>query len=422
MFNQRTIAVIKKELKEKLFSKAFIFMTVLIPIFMFGILGFQTYILSIEGDEGTKLQIVSESEIILSSLESEFLNENYVKDSSYTMSYVPLKDISIDEYVTGAKSSLLAGKFDGIVYIPEDALQHKKIGYYSDNPNNRSVSNKVRPVVNKVLLDIYFTESDLSEEDLNFARSWVDMDGFRVSAEEGIQEEGVANRVASFLLAFLLYFSLLILGSMMLRSVVEEKTSRIVEVLLSSVSSLELITGKILGNTIVGAIQMMIWLSPIMLLVSTSWFALPPEFTLYMDMGQIGYFILNYFVGLFVYMGLFAAVGSIFDNEQDAQSGQFPIIILIMIPFFISLSLTNNPDSPLATISSIAPFSSIIVMPARMTLIDVPLFQIILSFVLNIATMLFTFFVASKIYRVGILMTGKKPKWGEVIKWLKYKY
>ena len=252
---------------------------------MFGILGFQTYILSIEGDEGTKLQIVSESEIILSTLESEFLNESYVKDSSYTMSYVPLKDISIDEYVTGAKSSLLAGKFDGIVYIPEDALKHKKIGYYSDNPNNRSVSNKVRPVVNKVLLDIYFTESDLSEEDLNFARSWVDMDGFRVSAEEGIQEEGVANRVASFLLAFLLYFSLLILGSMMLRSVVEEKTSRIVEVLLSSVSSLELITGKILGNTIIGAIQMMIWLSPIMLLVSTSWFALPPEFTLYIEYG-----------------------------------------------------------------------------------------------------------------------------------------
>jgi ABC-2 type transport system permease protein len=100
----------------------------------------------------------------------------------------------------------------------------------------------------------------------------------------------------------------------------------------------------------------------------------------------------------------------------------WPLLMLIMIPFFIAISLGNNPENPIAQIASMLPFASIIVMPARMTLIDVPVWQFILSIIVNIITLIFIFPMGGKVYRIGILMTGKKPKWSEVIGWLKYKY
>lgn len=115
-------------------------------------------------------------------------------------------------------------------------------------------------------------------------------------------------------------------------------------------------------------------------------------------------------------------IGSIFDNAQDAQSGMWPILMLIMIPFFIALSMAHNPANPIAQIASMFPFASIIVMPARMAIVDVPLWQVVLSIAVSIATIMAIFPIAGKIFRVGILRTGKKPKWSEIIKWLKYSY
>jgi ABC-2 type transport system permease protein len=119
---------------------------------------------------------------------------------------------------------------------------------------------------------------------------------------------------------------------------------------------------------------------------------------------------------------LFATVGAIFDNPQDAQSGLWPVMMLIIIPFFIAISMMENPNSGIAKIASFVPFANIIVMPARMTIAEVPLFHLIISIFISIATLFAIFPLAGKIYRVGILRTGKKPKWSEVVKWIKYKY
>ena len=207
---------------------------------------------------------------------------------------------------------------------------------------------------------------------------------------------------------------------MMMRSVVEEKNSKIVEILLSSVQSKELMTGKIIGTALTGLLQMVIWISPIIVLVSSSLFMIPQEYMPTISAGQILYFLLNYFIGLITFLGLFATVGAIFDNEQDAQSGIWPIMLLVMIPFFISISIMKNPDTVLAKVTSLLPFSSIIVMPARMSLVEIPIWQFALSIVVNIGVMLAIFPFAGKIYRIGILLTGKKPQWSEVLKWLKY--
>ena len=174
--------------------------------------------------------------------------------------------------------------------------------------------------------------------------------------------------------------------------------------------------------SITSLIQMSIWLLPVFLLISTTWFILPPEITLTIGISHLFYFLFNFFIALITFLGLYATVGSIFDNDQDAQAGGWPMLILILLPFFIAISMISNPESSIARIASFIPFASLIVMPARMTILDVPLWQIVLSSVINVVVMISIFPLAGKIYRVGILSTGKKPKWSEVIKWLKYKY
>ncbi|HED05370.1 MAG TPA: hypothetical protein ENI61_01640, partial [Ignavibacteria bacterium] len=178
----------------------------------------------------------------------------------------------------------------------------------------------------------------------------------------------------------------------------------------------------IFGSAITGLLQMIVWLSPIILLMSTTLYILPAKFSFDISAGQMIFLLFNFFVGLITFLGLFAAVGSIFESAQEAQSGLMPIMILIIIPFFIALTMMQNPTNEIAKIASMFPFASIIVMPAKMMLVDVPTWQFIVAIVVNILTVIAIFPIAGKIYSVGILRTGKKPKWSEVIKWLKYNY
>lgn len=422
MLNKKFISVIKRELREKLMSKAFIISTLLLPVFMFGIIAVQSLLIAYEGDEGTTIEIVTDSEFITNKFSEYLAEQDFVKDSSYIMSYYTLELRDIDEYIDVRRSELVSGTLTGLVYVPDSSLTDKRVVYYSNTPRNQTITGRLDGHINKVILDEYFKDKAISEEELEFVRKGVDVRSFKVSEEEDVETEGVGNQILAFIFTFMLYISLLMMGQMTMQSVLEEKSSKIVEVLLSSVNSRELMSGKIIGTAVMGSVQMIIWLSPIIVLVTTAWFTLPPKLTVDITLVHLIYFVFNYFLGLLIYLGLFATVGAIFDNAQEAQSGVWPIMISIMIPFFISLSLMRNPTNPIGEIASFVPFAAVIVMPARVTAIDIPLWQIILSILINFATILILYPIAGKIYRIGILRTGKKPKWGDVIKWVRYKY
>jgi ABC-2 type transport system permease protein len=422
MFNKRTIAVIKRELKNRLFSRTFILMTLLIPLFIFGILAFQTYVMTYEGNEKTNLELVTEKDSLTQKVNSEFDSLSFIKSGKMLIQYKTMDRNSFNKYLEENKKNILEDRISGVIFIPNNSIKNKKIEYYSKNPKNNQLFDKLKDPLNNVMLQIYFADKKLSADEIIYVKEKIEFNEYRVSSDKKIEEEGMGNTVVSFMFSFLLYFSLVFTGTMMMRAVVEEKNNRIVEVLLSSVNSNELMTGKIIGTSITGVIQMAIWMLPLMVVISTSYFALPPEFTITLTMGQILYFLFNFFIALITFMGMFASVGAIFDNDQDAQSGVWPLMIIIMIPFFTAMGMRGNPDNNLAKVGSMFPFASLIIMPARMSLIDVPWWQMLISVVVNIATLLVIFPISGKIYRVGILMTGKKPKWGEVIKWLKYKY
>jgi ABC-2 type transport system permease protein len=422
MFNRRTLSVIKRELKNRLLSRTFILMTLLIPLFIFGILAFQTYVMTYEGNEKANLVFVIEKESLIQKVQSEFDSLSFIKDGQMSILYKSMDRNNLSKYLDDNKKAMLEDRISGVIFIPHTSLKDKKVEYYSKNPQNIKLFDKLRAPLNSVLLQFYFADRKLSQDDIDFAKEKLDFNEYRVSSDKMIEKEGVGNTIVSFMFSFLLYFSLLLTGTMMMRAVVEEKNNRIVELLLSSVDSKELMTGKIIGTSITGLIQMAIWMLPLMVVISTSLFALPPDFAITLTMGQLLYFLFNFFIALVTFMGMFASVGAIFDNDQDAQSGLWPLMIIIMIPFFIAMGMVSNPENTLARVGSMFPFASLIIMPARMSLIDVPLWQMLVSVVVNIATLFIIFPISGKIYKVGILMTGRKPTWGEVIKWLKYKY
>ena len=421
MFNYRVIALIKRELQEKLLSKAFVLMTLLLPVFMIGIVGVQTFIMSFES-EGNKIEIITYSDTLASKLQTVILEETFVKDGSVIPTIKAVSENNFSEYLSDNEGSLLSGQLDGIIFISKSALKDKKVKYYSKTPKNFRLLEKIDNPITQVLVEQYFSSKNIPMEELEYARKWVDIKSFKVSEGEDVKEEGYGGLILSYLFSFLLYLSLIMMGSMVMQAVIQEKSNRIVEVLLSSVTSKELMTGKIFGAAITGVLQMSIWLIPVILVASTTWFMIPQEAMIDVTFLQIAYLLFNFFLGLLIFVGLFTMVGSIFENPQDAQSGMWPIMMLVMIPFFISMSMIENPDNPVANIASMAPFSAIIVMPAKMAMVDVSIWKVILSTLVNIATVFAIFPIAGKIFRVGIMSSGRKPKWSEVVKWLKYKY
>lgn len=419
MLNRRTLAIVKREVKTKLFSKSFIFMTLLVPFFMLIIFSVQYFIQSMSGDARSDIILISDSDEILNKVQSEIFLTDDFKNGGLTSQTEKVDLASFEKKLEKIKPNLIAQRVTGVVYIPSSALQTKEIKYYSSNPTNSNLFYKIKPSINKALVEIYFSGKQLTQEEIKFARKDVDINGFRVSSDNEVEQEGYGNRIAMVLFSFLLYMALLFSGSMTMNAVVEEKSNKIVEVLLSSASSTELMAGKIFGTVIVEVIQMAIWLSPVVLLLTTSWFFIPQEFMPQMSFGYILYFLFNYSLALITYIALYATMGAIFDNPQDAQSGVWPLMMLVMIPFFIALSMESNAQSSLVTITSLFPFASLIVMPARMILVEVPLWQILFSIIINIVVVIGIFKLAGKIYRIGILLTGKKPRWSEVFRWLR---
>ncbi len=418
MFNRRTLAIIKRELKAKLFSRTFIIMTLLVPVFMFGLFAIQIFVYSVSEEKNPNVLIVSETNDISQKLKNEFDEYSEVKSGNYKITYETSDTTAFTKRLNELKPDLLSEKLTGVVYVPESALINKKVRYYSPNPSNQPLFNKIKPAINKALINIYFEGKRLTQKDVDYARDNVDIAGYRITKNKNVKESGAGNLIALFLFTFLLYMALLFSGQSTMHSVVEEKSSRIMEVLLSSASSTELMAGKIIGVVITQVVQMAIWLLPIILLITTSWFVLPADIIFQLDISFIIYFLFDYAIALLTFVGLFATVGSIFDNSQDAQSGVWPLMMLIIFPFLIAISLQSNPQSSVAKITSLLPFTSLLVMPARLTLVQVPLLELIASIAINLVVLFAIFPLAGKIYRVGILSTGKKPKWSEVRKWL----
>lgn len=415
-------------------------MTFLSPLLFVGIAVFVSYLASMKADT-KQIAVHDETGLFV----ADFMAKNK-KDSEYQ--YL---DLSVLD-VKALKDSITQERFEGVLQIPKTASiaeLDKKIQFISNDSPSITFIEEVQDILDKKITQLNFQSAKLDTVAIHKAQSNISISLSKASGEESLKGLNEIKIAIGGAFGYLIMMFIVIYGNMVMRSVIEEKTNRIIEIIISSVKPFQLMMGKIIGTSLAGILQFLIWaIIGLGLFLGASLFfgvnlgptsKVPPEVMqaaqheiastaqLYiaelwnLPIGTLLTCFVIYFIGgYFLYSSFYAAIGAAVDNETDSQQFLLPIIMPLILGVYIGFfTVINDPHGTVATIFSIVPLTSPIVMLMRIPF-GVPLWQILLSMVLLFGTFLLVVWFASKIYRVGILMYGKKPSWKELYKWLKY--
>jgi ABC-2 type transport system permease protein len=323
------------------------------------------------------------------------------------------------------RKQVLAGNINGFLLFPSNALSGASAEYHTRNPGDFSFASTLADAATQAAIGGRLAQEKVHVSDLDRVLKPVKMEVERISGAGETREKGQTFQ-AAMLLAVILYSSLLMYGITTMRSIQEEKSTRVMEILLSSVRPFQLLAGKILGVGAVGFTQYLIWaLAGAGALtygaVMMSAFSGPGSgFHLHFPLGLWFWFVMYFLGGYLLFASLFAAVGAAVSSEQDAAQAQMPITMLLVFSFVMFPVVVRNPGSHMSVALTMIPFFSPILMVLRIALESPPLWQVLLSFGLLAATTVLMIYLSAKIYRVGVLMYGKRPSLVEMIRWLRY--
>lgn len=431
--------VIKREYLSRVKKKSFIITTLLIP-FMFVGMSLIMGLIAAKSIDDKKIAVIDESGWIAQKLESAAKMTFVIHQGDYE----------------SLKEEFKADGYNGILFIPSTLSTDntKGIEYFSKNQIGVASKTLIQRKLNDIIESKRISEAGYDQETIAAFESNISITN-KVAGDDG-EDKSVSSEISTalgFAMGMLIYMTLLVYGAMVMKGVMEEKTNRIVEVMISSIKPFQMMLGKIVGIGAVGLTQFLLWgilaavIYPVAGLIFAETFNNmeminevmessgsmadvsqfdPDDVELTELMNSIKNmpwiklifsFIFYFFGGYLLYSSLFAAVGSAMDDDSEANTLTLPIMLPIIISIFIMMMTMDNPHSSLAVWGSIIPFSSPIVMLARIPF-DVPAWQLILSMVLLIAGFIATVWIAGKIYRTGILMYGKKVTLKDFGKWI----
>jgi ABC-2 type transport system permease protein len=318
------------------------------------------------------------------------------------------------------REAVLAGKLDGFVDLPADAVETGAASYFGRNVSNRMDLRTMQRAVNEVLVSTRLAGAGLDAARVKELTRELDLRTVRLSAAGEREDRGTAMLFAIILL-MILYTSIIMWGQVVMTSTIEEKTSRVVEVLGSGIGSSTPLAGKLLGVGGAGLTQFLIWALSLfgVSLAMAGPFAgsLPmPEVTPLMLVS----FVLFFLLGFLFYAALYAAIGSAVNTVQEAQNFVFPVLMPLIVAMVCFPTVLESPEGTLAVAMSMIPGISPLIMFLRIVVLTPPMWQIVLSIALLVLGLLAAVWLAARIYRVGILMYGKKPTFPELVKWVRH--
>jgi len=428
----KALIILSREYLVRVKKRSFIVMTFLGPILFAGITVVPIW-LSSEAIEEKQVYIKDDSGLFHDKFENT-VNTRYI-----------FSEISLKE----AKENVNLGLKPNLLHIPEMDLDNPKgVTFYSNSNPSFSLMNDLRNTVRREIEEIKLDRSGLDREIIDNLKVSIDIDTVNLSA--GIEKEsnvGVAT-VVGYLGAFMIYFFIFYYGTQIMRGVIEEKTNRIIEVMVSSVKPFQLMMGKVIGIGAVGLTQFALWVLLTMAIstglagifgIETSSQMTEVNEAVEMSNGQeagqsskteeilegiftqdytviVSCFIFYFLGGFFLYGALFAAVGSAIDHESDAQQFMLPITIPLIFSIVALTAVLNEPNGSLAFWLSVIPFTSPVVMMMRIPF-EVPAWELILSMVALVLGFISTIWVAGRIYRIGILIYGTKVNYKTLAKW-----
>jgi len=443
----KLLLIIKREYLAKVRNKSFVVMTFLSPILLVAMVILIAFLTKLNDREKTIIAVLNESDY--------FGNEFVTTEST---SYINFKNIGIQSAI----DSTLSLGYYGLLYIPNDDSLEKIASntfFYSKEAPSTLVINKLEKIFEVRLEQRRLQELGVSKKDFEEIGSSFSL---RTSTFSGELNVKGFNEIRAFIggaFGYLIMMFIIIYGGFVMRSVIEEKTSRIIEVIISSVKPFQLMMGKIIGTSLAGITQFVIWIlsASLLLTIVIMVFDIEPaslnsasqmannglsEVANISAMNEkmvalgteiykipwvmlITFFLVYFLLGYLIYSSIYAAIGAAVDNETDTQQFVFPVILPLMLAIYVGFfSVFNNPHGPIAVAFSLFPLTSPIVMLMRLSSGlgegGVPIWQLVVSILLLIVTFMGIVWFAAKIYRVGILMYGKKPTYKELYKWLKY--
>ncbi|MCH3882410.1 MULTISPECIES: ABC transporter permease [Tenacibaculum] len=431
--------IIGREFNAKVKNKSFIMMTFLSPLIMIGMMVLVVFLMKKNDQKIKEIVYVDNSGI--------FSKENF-KDTE-TIKYQDYTKVGIE----ATKKKVEEGNHYGVLFIPKlDSLEvlAKSVEFYSkDTPGLNTIENIERNV-NTHLRNLKMTKLGINLEKIAASRISSDIKMYNFSGEKSSKMiNGMKIGVGS-LAGYMLMMFVIIYGTSVMRSVIEEKTSRIIEVIVSSVKPFQLMMGKIIGNASAGLLQFFIWGVLLMIgSIAVSMFLgidaskvfsqdvdieqaakmkelLGNKADIFLEIRKLPWmtlfflFVFYFLGGYMLYSSLFAAIGAAVDNETDTQQFMMPIMAPLMLAVYVgAFTVINDPHGPIAVLFSHIPLTSPIVMLMRVPF-GVPWWEVVISMTILIVTFLAVVWLAAKIYRVGILMYGKKPTYKDLWKWIRY--
>lgn len=432
--------IIEREYLTRVKKRSFLIITFLAPLF-FAALMFLPAILMTNSEKFENKKVIAVCD------ESTLFNGKLENTDINTFIYI---DKSIDE----AKQLVKDGVYDGVLYIPGTKLTvPTNAELYSIKQQPMTLTSHIRSSMKQIVEHQKLMASGIDPAIVKASATTINVQQIKMSEKEGGEQKSFSEFefLLGLILALIIYFVIFIFGNQVMRGVIEEKTNRIIEVIVSSVKPFELMMGKIIGIALVGLTQFLLWGVLTLAITGIASTFLPTqdvfsagtvmseqiaetgvnptdpdtltevfEIIHSINFKDILWCFLLYFIGgYFLYSAMFAAIGAAVDNETDTQQFVTPISLLLVIPMVCSSIIATAPDSSFALWMSMIPFTSPVGMMLRIPF-GVPIWQVVLSVALLFATFIVFTWLASKVYRTGILMYGKKVSWKEIFKWIKY--
>ena len=424
--------IIRREYLERVRTRSFLILTLLVPGIMTVVMMLPAKLATM-GEKTQRLVLVTSTPQFGEMVRQRFLSAttDTDQDDEETPDNPAKKkpeeeySIDVDANPTDAERAVLRDKvsseaIDGYLWLSDDAIASGKVMWTSRNMAGFGERSHLSAILNRILQYQRLSANGLTTDKAEQLLKPVKVEAVRLEHGKESKGGGGGKFLEVVVMVMLLYMAVLLYGISVMRSVLEEKTSRILEVLLSSATSTQLMTGKLLGVGAVGLTQILVWV------LIAGVFALPvmamqPSFSeLQIPIGVLLAFAIFFLLGYLLYSTMYATIGAITTTEQEGQQLQFFIVIPLVLSVFMLAPVVRSPDAPLVVWLSMVPFFAPVLMYARIVVQTPPLWQIALSLSLLIATIAGLLVLCARIYRIGILIYGKRPNLPEILKWLIY--
>lgn len=417
--------VAHREFMSRVKTKGFWLMTIALPVFMAAMIVGPALIMSQTRVE-QRLVIADRTQRIAEPLEEELQQREEPVTERMARFRVEVADAGGDPEALRAELDrrVRADEIDAWLWIDDQGLETNRAEYHAENVSNEIAQRVLARSLSSVVQEMRLADAGYDADQVSELTRRVSLGTVRITEEGSREEESEGGLILAFVTFFMLYMVILIYGQQVLQGVLEEKSSRTVEVMLSSVRPAELMGGKLLGVCGASLAQLAIWMGTAVVLTTpailTSMSVTPAGFLPQISPALLVHFFAHFLMGFFIFSSFYAMLGAAFNDLQEAQQLAFLAIIPLVLPMLLFGPVINDPNSAVAVVGSLIPPMTPVMMMMRIAIQTPPWWQLALGYLLGFGFTAFMVWAASRVYRVGILMYGKKPTIPEIWRWARY--